>query len=282
MIGKGLISDEITFTGQLIEQGKEFLFTKGIDIAQGLIILCIGYFICRHIRKVVEKLLNKSDIDHSANSFIVEIIYFFCLAIVIIMALSTMGVSAATLAAAFGGIGLAIALGLKDNIGNVASGIFILIFRPFKIGDFIKIGDNEGEVKNIRIMYTELATLGNQLIAMPNSTLTNSVIKNYSQYDVRNIEFTFDVGYGTDLNACLRLIKQIFHEDKRVLNKDKLPMYVDALGENSIKIYVRPAVERKTYYETRTDLYIKVKEAFDAAGIDIPYPQLVVHQDKKE
>ena len=92
-------------------KGKEFLFTKGIDIAQGLIILCIGYFICRHIRKVVEKLLNKSDIDHSANSFIVEIIYFFCLAIVIIMALSTMGVSAATLAAAFGGIGLAIALG---------------------------------------------------------------------------------------------------------------------------------------------------------------------------
>ncbi len=282
MIGKGIISDEITFTGQLIEQGKEFLFTKGIDIAQGLIILCIGYFICRRIRKVVEKLLNKSDIDHSANSFIVEIIYFFCLAIVIIMALSTMGVSAATLAAVFGGIGLAIALGLKDNIGNVASGIFILIFRPFKVGDFIKIGDNEGEVKNIRIMYTELATLGNQLIAMPNSTLTNSVIKNYSQYDVRNIEFTFDVGYGTDLNACLRLIKQIFHEDKRVLNKDKLPMYVDALGESSIKIYVRPAVERKTYYETRTDLYIKVKEAFDAAGIDIPYPQLVVHQDKKE
>lgn len=282
MAAKDVISDELGLTGQLIEQGKEFLFTKGIDFAEGILILAVGYFICKRIRKMAERVLNKSDIEPSANSFISEIIYYFFLAIVIIMALSTMGVSSATLAAAFGGIGLAIALGLKDNIGNVASGIFILIFRPFKVGDYIRIGESEGEVKNIRIMYTEMATLGNQLIAIPNSKLTNSVIKNYSQYDIRNIEFTFDVGYGTDLPACLALLKNVFQGDERVLNKENMPMYVDAMADSSIRIYVRPTVKRSLYYSARNDLFIKVKQAFDAAGIDIPYPQVVVHDGNRE
>lgn len=282
MAAKDVISDELGLTGQLIEQGKEFLFTKGIDFAEGILILAIGYFICKRIRKMAERVLNRSGIERSANAFISEIIYYFFLAIVILMALSTMGVSSATLAAAFGGIGLAIALGLKDNIGNVASGIFILIFRPFKVGDYIRIGDSEGEVKIIRIMYTEMATLGNQLIAIPNSKLTNSVIKNYSQYDMRNIEFTFDVGYGTDLPACLALLKDVFQGDERVLNKDNMPMYVDAMADSSIRIYVRPAVKRTLYYSARNDLFIKVKQAFDEAGIDIPYPQVVVHDGNRE
>lgn len=193
------------------------------------------------------------------------------------MALSAAGVAPATLAAAFGGIGLAIGLGLKDNIGNVASGIFILIFRPFRVGDYIKVGDSEGSVVDIRVMYTEISTLGNQMIVIPNSRLTDSVIKNYSFFETRNIEFTFDVAYDTDLAKCVDLLQKLFSADAYVLNGAELPIYVSSMGESSIRIYVRAQVERSKYNEAQNHLYIKVKNAFDEAGIEIPFPQLVVH-----
>lgn len=196
------------------------------------------------------------------------------------MALSAAGVAPATLAAAFGGIGLAIGLGLKDNIGNVASGIFILIFRPFRVGDYIKVEDSEGSVVDIRVMYTEISTLGNQMIVIPNSRLTNSVIKNYSSFETRNIEFTFEVAYNTDLVKCVELLQKLFSTDSYVLNGAALPIYISSMGESSIRIYVRAQVDRSKYYEAQNHLYIKVKNAFDEAGIEIPFPQVVVHHAK--
>ena len=166
---------------------------------------------------------------------------------------------------------------IKDNIGNVASGIFILIFRPFRVGDYIKVGDSEGSVVDIRVMYTEISTLGNQMIVIPNSRLTDSVIKNYSFFETRNIEFTFDVAYDTDLAKCVELLQKLFSADAYVLNGAELPIYVSSMGESSIRIYVRAQVERSKYNEAQNHLYIKVKNAFDEAGIEIPFPQLVVH-----
>ena len=139
-----IVTEEVDFTTSLIRAFKEFLYNKGIDIIEAVIIFTIGYFICRWIRSVVRRILNRSSADPSANSFVSEIIFFFALAIVLIMSLATLGVAPSTLAATFGGLGLAIGLGLKDNIGNVASGIFILIFRPFKVGDYIAISGEIG------------------------------------------------------------------------------------------------------------------------------------------
>ncbi len=277
-----IVTEEVDFTTSLIRAFKEFLYNKGIDIIEAVIIFTIGYFICRWIRSVVRRILNRSSADPSANSFVSEIIFFFALAIVLIMSLATLGVAPSTLAATFGGLGLAIGLGLKDNIGNVASGIFILIFRPFKVGDYIAISGGEGTVKDIRIMYTEIATQGNQMIAIPNSKLTNSIIKNYSSFGTRNIEFTFDVDYDTDLAKCIELLKKIFSEDEYVLNGADMPIYVNEMAESSIRIYVRPQVERVKYFEARNQLFLKVKKAFDEAGISIPFPQLVIHQSGKE
>ena len=265
-----VVNNELDMTAGLISGVKNFAVTKGVDIFQAIIIFSIGYMICCWLRGVVRRLLARSNVEPSAISFISEIIFFLCLAGVIIMALSAAGVAPATLAAAFGGIGLAIGLGLKDNIGNVASGIFILIFRPFRVGDYIKVGDSEGSVVDIRVMYTEISTLGNQMIVIPNSRLTDSVIKNYSFFETRNIEFTFDVAYDTDL-------QKLFSADAYVLNGAELPIYVSSMGESSIRIYVRAQVERSKYNEAQNHLYIKVKNAFDEAGIEIPFPQLVVH-----
>lgn len=275
-----VVTDEIGITAKFISDLKLFALTKGLDIIEAVILFAVGYIICRYIRKAVEHILEKSNVDPSAKTFISEIIFFFCLAIVAIVSLGTAGVAAGTLAAAFGGIGLAIALGLKDNIGNVASGIFILIFRPFRVGDYIQVGSSQGTVTDIRIMYTLISTLGNQMIVIPNSSLINSVIKNYSAFETRNLEFTFDVGYDTNLPDCIALLKKIFTEDSFVLNKDNLPIYVNSLAESSIRIYVRAQVDRQKYYDAQNELYIKVKEGFDQAGIDIPFPQIVVHQAK--
>lgn len=274
------VNNELDITAEIIGGIKTFVLTKGVDILQAIIIFLVGYLVCRWIRGVVCRLLARSNVDKSAISFISEIVFFFCLAGVLIMALSAIGVAPATLAAAFGGIGIAIGLGLKDNIGNVASGIFILIFRPFRVGDYIKVGDNEGAVVDIRIMYTEISTLGNQMIVIPNSQLTNSVIKNYSSFATRNIEFTFDVGYGTDLGRCVALLKNLFNEDEYVMNGEELPIFVSSMGESSIRIYVRAEVDREKYYEAQNHLYIKVKKAFDEFGIEIPFPQVVVHRAK--
>ena len=257
-----VVNNELDMTAGLISGVKNFAVTKGVDIFQAIIIFIIGYMICCWLRGVVRRLLARSNVEPSAISFISEIIFFLCLAGVIIMALSAAGVAPATLAAAFGGIGLAIGLGLKDNIGNVASGIFILIFRPFRVGDYIKVGDSEGSVVDIRVMYTEISTLGNQMIVIPNSRL---------------IEFTFDVAYDTDLAKCVELLQKLFSADAYVLNGAELPIYVSSMGESSIRIYVRAQVERSKYNEAQNHLYIKVKNAFDEAGIEIPFPQLVVH-----
>jgi small conductance mechanosensitive channel len=275
-----VVTDEIDITTRFIDGMTNFAMTKGVDLIEGILIFLMGYVICRYIRRVVEHILTKSDVDPSAKTFIEEIIFFFCLAIVSIVALGTAGVGNGTLAAAFGGIGLAIGLGLKDNIGNVASGIFILIFRPFRVGDYIQIGTSQGTVTSISIMYTMLSTLGNQRIVVPNSSLTKTVIKNFSTNNIRNLEYTFDVGYDTDLKACIALLKKVFTESPYVVEKEKLAVYVSEMAESSIRIYVRASVDRTQYYEALNAMYIEVKENFDAAGIDIPYPQLVVHQAK--
>ncbi len=276
-----VVTDEIDITNRFIEGMTQFALTKGVDLIEAILIFLMGYVICRYIRRVVEHILKKSDVDPSATTFIEEIIFFFCLAIVSIVALGTAGVGNGTLAAAFGGIGLAIGLGLKDNIGNVASGIFILIFRPFKVGDYIQIGTSQGTVASISIMYTMLSTLGNQRIVVPNSSLTKTVIKNFSTNDIRNLEYTFDVGYDTDLKACVALLRKVFTESDYVIEKEKLAVYVSEMAESSIRIYVRASVDRTKYYEALNAMYIQVKESFDAAGIDIPYPQVVVHKAEK-
>ena len=275
------VASELDLTGQILKNSKDVLLNRGMDWATAILIFIIGYIICRYIRRGVRHLLERSNVDPSARSFISEIVFFFFLAIVTLFALGTAGFNAGTLAAAFGGIGLAIALGLKDNIGNVASGIFILIFRPFRVGDYVKTSVGEGTVKDIRIMYTVLSTLGNQMIVIPNSSLTNSSIKNYSYNDVRNLEYTFSVGYDTDLRACLAILRKVFTESPYIVDKEGLVIYISEMAASSINIYVRASVARPRYFEAMNELYVEVKEAFDREGIEIPFPQIVVHTAKE-
>lgn len=273
-----VVHQPLDWTERLWNHVMDLAMTRGVDIVQALIIATIGYFICRWIRRVIHNVLTRSAVEDSAVTFITEIIYFLCLLIVALMALGTMGVSTTSLSAALGGIGLGIGLALKDKIGNVASGIFILIFKPFRVGDFISAAGNSGTVSNIRIMYTELTTTGNQIVVIPNLTMTSSIVTNYSFMDTRNVEFNIGVGYGTDLPQCVEIMKGVLVGSDYVTDKTNILVYIKEFGDSSIVVYARAGVARASYFQAMNDLYIEIKQALDAAGIDIPYPQVVVHK----
>lgn len=273
-----VVNKPIDWTEKFVNHMQDLAMTKGIDFLQAVIIAIIGYFVCRWIRRVIHNVLARSAVEDSAVTFVTEIVYFLCLLIVALMALGTMGVSTTSLSAALGGIGLGIGLALKDKIGNVASGIFILIFKPFRVGDYINAAGNSGTVTNIRIMYTELATAGNQVVVIPNLTMTGSIVTNYSMRDVRNVEMNIGVGYDTDLSACLALLRELFRTSPYVVDKDKILIYVKNFGDSSINLYISVGVERTQYFKAMSDLYIEVKNLLEIHGIDIPYPQMVVHK----
>ena len=263
---------------ELLQNITQHLISRAFDIALALLIGAAGFFVSRWIRKVLYRILTRANVEHSAITFITESMYYLLLFIVFLMALGTLGVSTTTLSAAMGGIGLGIGLALKDKAGNVASGIFILLFHPYRVGDYVSMAGYGGTVKSIRIMYTELLTLGNQLVVIPNSTATATVVVNYSALDIRNIEFQIGVGYDTNLAECVRLMREVILQNPYVTQPDAVKIYVDNLGDSAITVYARIGVARESYYDARHDLYIEIKSALDRAGIDIPYPQMVVHQ----
>ncbi len=263
---------------EMLENIAQKLVSHAFEIAFALLIGTVGFFVSRWIRKILHRILTRANVEHSAITFITESVYYLLLLIVFLMALGTLGVSTTTLSAAMGGIGLGIGLALKDKASNVASGIFILLFHPYRVGDYVSMAGYGGTVKSIRIMYTELLTLGNQLVVIPNSTATATVVVNYSALDIRNIEFQIGVGYDTDLSECVRLMQETILKNPYVTQPDAVKIYVENLGDSAITVYARIGVARETYYDARHALYIEIKSALDRAGIDIPYPQMVVHQ----
>lgn len=275
------VTHQITMTERILDKIQHFAETKGLDIVMAIVVLVIGYIVSREIKVWTRNILKRSNIDPNAIGFITEIVYFISLLFVMTIVFGMLGISTSSLIAALGGIGLAIGLALKDNFSNVASGIFILIFRPFNVGDYIVANGVEGTVAEIAIIYTKIRTLGNQMIAVPNNTMTSSIIKNYSHYDLRNLELVFDVGYDSDLRSCLHLIREELIKNPYVQDKEQITVYISEMADSSIRIYTRCQVKAADYFTDRTDIIIAVKETLDRAGIDIPFPQLVVHQSEK-
>ncbi len=275
------VTHQITMTERILDKIQHFAETKGLDIVMAIVVLVIGYIVSREIKVWTRNILKRSNIDPNAIGFITEIVYFISLLFVMTIVFGMLGISTSSLIAALGGIGLAISLALKDNFSNVASGIFILIFRPFNVGDYIVANGVEGTVAEIAIIYTKIRTLGNQMIAGPNNTMTSSIIKNYSHYDLRNLELVFDVGYDSDLRSCLHLIREELIKNPYVQDKEQITVYISEMADSSIRIYTRCQVKAADYFTARTDIIIAVKETLDRAGIDIPFPQLVVHQSEK-
>ena len=255
----------------------QFLGTYAIQVVGAIIILIVGRIAAGFAKKIIRRLLAKTKTDEAVVSFVGNIAYFLILIFAILAALAKFGVQTASFVAVLGAAGLAVGLALQGTLANFAAGVLILILRPFKIGDFIEGAGVVGTVKEIELFTTVVATADNIKILVPNGKLFGDVIKNISGYDLRRIDLAVGIGYASPIGKAVEILGILIKEDARILPDPPPQIAVSELGDSSVNLVFRPWVKKEDYWDVRFDLIRKVKEAFDRNGIEIPFPQRVVH-----
>ncbi len=245
-------------------------------------ILYGGIWLAKRIKKYIATIMEKRNIDALLASFTSNIAYVALVAFVVIAALSQLGIQTTSFVAIIGAAGLAIGLSLQSSLSNFASGVMIIAFRPFKVGDFIEAGGVSGVVEGIQIFSTQMRTGDNKEIIVPNSNITGSNITNYSAKDTRRVDMVFGIGYDDDIKKAKDILMKLLEEDERVL-KDPAPVVaVSELADSSVNFVVRPWVNSADFWGVKFDYTEAVKITFDKEGISIPYPQQDVHMHTVE
>lgn len=253
------------------------LATYGPKVISALAIFIFGRLACKIISKAVKRILTKSKVDELLISFVGSISYMGLLVFVIIAALNQLGVHTTSFVAIIGAAGLAIGLALQGALSNFAAGVLMIIFRPFKSGDYIEGGGVSGVVGQIQIFTTELLTPDNKLVIVPNANMMSSNITNYSANSTRRVDLVVGVGYGDDLSKVKQVLQTIIDEEPRVLKSPQATIAVSELADNSVNLVVRPWVRTEDYWDIYFHLTETIKVRFDAENISIPYPQRDVH-----
>ena len=260
-------------TTWISENAIEWAIQIGIAIA----IFVVGKFIARKISNLIKKGMTKAGTDSLLVGFIVNITYGILLVAVVLAALDSLGVNVGSLMVIVGAAGLAVGLALKDSLANFAAGVMIIIFRPFKIGDYIQAGGTAGSVDEIGLFATLMHTPDNQRIIVPNSGIIGGNITNVSALPTRRVDLVFGIGYNDNIGQARDIIKAVIDADERILKDPEAGIAVGELGDSSVNINVRPWVNSADYWTVRSDLLETVKLRFDEVGISIPYPQQDVH-----
>jgi len=262
---------------KILDQLILFIGTYGVQVIGAIIILVVGRIVAGLVKKLIKRLLNKTNADPAVISFAATLSYFLILTFAVLAALAKFGVQTTSFIAVLGAAGLAIGLALQGALANFAAGVLILILRPFRLEDYIEGGGVAGTVKSIEIFATVLATPDNVKIVVPNGKLFGDVIKNYSGYDTRRIDLEVGIGYGSSIGRAIEILETVIKEDKRILPDPPAQIAVSTLADSSVNILFRPWVKKDDYWNARFDLMRNVKESFDKNGIEIPFPQRVVH-----
>jgi len=249
----------------------------GIQVVSALAIFFIGRWVIKILVRIAERVMNKSRLDSMLTAFLGNILYTLLLVVVVIAALDQLGVQTTSLLAVFGAAGLAVGLALKDSLANFSSGVMLIIFRPFKIGDFIEAAGMSGVVVQVRIFSTVLRTGDNREIIIPNGHIYSGPIINVSARETRRIDMVFGIGYEDDIRKAKELIEAALAADGRILKDPAAAVAVAELAESSVNLNVRPWVKSGDYWAVRSDLLEKIKLDFDENGISIPFPQRDVH-----
>jgi len=251
--------------------------TWGIKIVLALLIYLVGKWIAKRITRVINGLMERAEMDATLVNFLGNIVYAFLLAAVILAALDTLGVPVTSLLAVLGAAGLAIGLALKDSLGNFASGVMLVMFRPFKQGDFVEVAGVSGTVSEVRIFSTILTTPDNKEVIIPNGQVGADTITNYSANDQRRVDMVFGVGYDDDLKVARQVLTDLCAKHPLVLEDPATKIFVANLGDSSVDFNVRPWVKTDDYWTVYGDLLEQGKIALEEAGCSIPYPQSDVH-----
>ena len=238
----------------------------------------IGRWIAGGIVAVARKLLTRARLDGILVNFILSILQGVLLLVVVIAALNRLGIDTTSLVALIGAAGLAVGLALQDSLKNFAAGVMLILFRPFKAGDFVEAGGTSGTVEKINIFSSTFRTVDNREIIIPNGAIYAGVITNYSARPTRRIDLLLRISYDDDIRRVKAIIARILKDDPRVLADPEPFIGVAELGEHSVDLYVRPWVATADHFATMCDLKERLKLAFDDNGITIPYPQMQMHQ----
>ena len=255
----------------------EIVSNWGLQVIGAIAVLIIGRWIAGMIRKGVRRSLNKSNLDESLIPFISSMAYYVVITVTIIAVMNLFGIETTSLIAVVGAAGLAVGLALQGTLSNFAAGAMLLIFRPFKIGDFVEVGGSAGSVSQIGVFTTTLNTPDNVLIMIPNSQVYGQSIKNYSGNDTRRVDMVMGISYGDDIGKAIEVIKAIIARDDRVLADPAPVVAVSELADSSVNIVVRPWSKGSDYWGLKFDLTRAFKEELEAAGCSIPFPQQDVH-----
>ena len=260
----------------------DWLEANAGDFAISLLILIIGLWISRRISKLFVKLMKKRGMDATLTGFLSNIIYYTLLLLVLVAVAGRLGIDTMSFVTILGAAGLAVGLALKDSLSNFASGVMLVIFKPVKVGDLVEVAGQLGIVDKITIFNTILNSLDNKLLIIPNSAVTGGTIINFAANATRRVDMTFGISYGDDLKKAKSILDKLVAADERILKDPAPTVAVSELGESSVNFVVRPWVKTDAYWDVYFDLTEKVKLAFDAEGITIPFPQQDIHLHNKK
>lgn len=272
-----LVTETATLATEQAVKYWEIIQPYIMPVIFALLILFFGRIVARIISKIVVRVMKRAKLDETLVHFLGNFTFMTMMVFVVLAALERVGVKTTSFLAVLGAAGLAIGLAFKDSLSNFSSGLMMLIFRPFKVGDFVEAGGTAGIVELINIFTTQMRTPDNKLIIVPNSKITADNITNFTAKDTRRMDLVFGVGYGDDLKLVQSTLEAILAADERILEDPAPTIGLLELGDSSVNFAVRPWVKTAAYWDVYFDLMRTVKDRFDQVGISIPFPQRDLH-----
>lgn len=268
-------------TEKILEFVFELMASLGTKLIASIVVLFIGSKVIKFIKRWIKRSPKLDKVDLGVRTFLSSFAGISLYIFLFISVAMILGIPTTSFITALASCGVAIGLALQGALSNLAGGIMILIFKPFKVGDYINTSSVSGTVSNISIMYTVLTTPDNKVITIPNGTLTNSVVENYSAVENRRVDLTFTTGYDCDVDKVKSILMDVVNSHEKVLKDPEPFARLTNHGDSALEYTVRVWCKAENYWDVNFDLVETVKKEFDANGISIPYPQMDVHINNK-
>ena len=253
------------------------LVKYGIKIGIGILIIGIGFWLGNRLKKIIRNRMIKRNVDPSIREFLIPIIDIVFKILVILTAINTVGIQVTSFAAIMAGLAAGVGLSLQGSLSNFAGGLLIILFKPFKVGDYIEALGNGGTVESISILYTSIVTVNQQVVILPNSSLLNNPIMNYSIKPTRRLDIKVGISYNDDFEKAQKILKEMLLEEPLVLKDQPITVEVLEFADSSVNLAVRAFVKSEDYWDAYFKLYNKTKSILDINGISIPFPQTEMH-----
>jgi small conductance mechanosensitive channel len=262
------------------EELYKIIVSKSVTLLIAIAIIVVGFWVAKFISKGIRKAMQKGDLDAGLVSFISSLVSAILKVLVVITAMTQLGIEMTSFVAILGAAGLAIGMAFSGTLSNFAGGVMILVFKPFKVGDFVQAQGETGTVKEIQIFNTFLSTNDNKTVIIPNGPLANGNIVNFTKAETRRVDFSFGIAYGDDYEKAKSVLTKFIEEDKRILNDPAPFIGLGALADSSVNITVRAWTKVEDYWGVFFDMNERVYKEFPQQGLNIPFPQVDVHMKK--